>query len=99
VCFQVGLIIACLSILGALGIEWRSVKKNLLPKNPDGERAAEEGKGQGGLSKKEAPKAEAEAKAEAVAVAVAAADGEKDNDRDAAAAVFTVSTEATRTAS
>lgn len=50
VCFQVGLIMACLSILGALGMEWRSVKKNLPPKNPEGERAAEEGKDQGNLS-------------------------------------------------
>jgi MFS family permease len=31
VCFQVGLIMACLPILGALGMEWRSVKKNLPP--------------------------------------------------------------------
>jgi hypothetical protein len=31
-----------------------SVKKNLPPKNPDGERAAAEGKGQGDLGKKEA---------------------------------------------
>jgi len=44
-CFQLGLILACLSILGALGMEWRSVKKNLPPKIPDGERNAEEGKG------------------------------------------------------
>ncbi|SLM39060.1 mfs multidrug [Lasallia pustulata] len=95
VCFQVGLIMACLSILGALGMEWRSVKKNLPPKNPGGERAAEEGKGQGDLSEKEAPEAEAETEAEAVA----AADGEKDKDRDAAAAVLTVGTEATRAAS
>ncbi|KAA6409271.1 MAG: MFS multidrug transporter [Lasallia pustulata] len=86
VCFRVGLIMACLSILGALGMEWRSVKKNLPPKNPDGERAAEEGKGQGGLSEKEA-------------VAVSAADGEKEKDMDAAAAVLMGSTEATRTAS
>ncbi|TVY89371.1 Efflux pump [Lachnellula willkommii] len=28
ICFQVGLILACLSILGAAGMEWRSVKKN-----------------------------------------------------------------------
>jgi MFS family permease len=54
VCFQVGLIMACLSILGALGMEWRSVKKNLPPKNPEGERAAEEGKDEGDLSKKAA---------------------------------------------
>ncbi|KAF4633690.1 hypothetical protein G7Y89_g4437 [Cudoniella acicularis] len=40
VCFQVALIMACLSILGALGMEWRTVRKNLPPKNPDSERAA-----------------------------------------------------------
>lgn len=78
VVFQVGLIMACLSILGALGMEWRSVKKNLPPKNPDGEQAAEAGEGQVDLSEKEAPEAEAEA------VAVAAADGKEDKDRDAA---------------
>ena len=89
VCFQVGLIMACLSILGAVGMEWRSVKKNLKLKKPDGE-ATEEGRGQGGLSKKEGPKAEAEA--------VAAANGEKTKQTDAAAA-STASTEATRTAS
>ncbi|KAK9365634.1 major facilitator superfamily domain-containing protein [Lipomyces kononenkoae] len=43
VCFQVGLTLACLSILGALTMEWRTVKKNLPPKKPDAERAAEEG--------------------------------------------------------
>jgi MFS family permease len=53
-CFQVALIMACLSILGALGMEWRTVKKNLPPKKPDGERTAEEGKGQGGSSEQEA---------------------------------------------
>ena len=99
VCFQAGLIMACLSILGAIGMEWRSVKKNLPPKKPDGERTAEEGKGQshGDLSEKEAP--EAEAAAEAEAVAVAAAKREKDKDTDAAMAALTVSTETTRTAS
>jgi len=54
VCFQVGLIMACLSILGALGMEWRSVKKNLPPKNPEGERAAEEGKDKEDLGNKAA---------------------------------------------
>jgi MFS family permease len=93
VCFQVGLIMACLSILGALGMECRSVKNNLPAKNPDDERPAEEGKGQSNLSQKEAPETEADAEA----VAVTVADGEKDN--NAAAAVLTVSTEATRTAS
>ncbi|KAH7309933.1 putative MFS multidrug transporter [Rhexocercosporidium sp. MPI-PUGE-AT-0058] len=53
-CFQVALIMACLSILGALGMEWRTVKKNLPPKKPDGERAAEEGKGEGCSSENEA---------------------------------------------
>jgi MFS family permease len=62
VCFQVGLIMACLAILGALGMEWRSVKKNLPPKKPDGGRTAEEGKGQDDVSEKEAPRAEAEGK-------------------------------------
>jgi MFS family permease len=51
-CFQVGLIMTCLSILGALGMEWRSVKKNLPPKNSEGERAAEEGKDQSDLTNK-----------------------------------------------
>jgi MFS family permease len=95
VCFQVCLIMACLSILGALGMEWRSVKKNLPPKNPDGERAAEEGKGQDNLSEKEAP--EAEAAAEVEAVAVAAADGENDKDMDAGAELLTVGTEVAHT--
>ncbi|KAK0614935.1 putative MFS multidrug transporter [Bombardia bombarda] len=50
VCFQVGLIMACLSVLGAFTMEWRTVKKNLPPKgkNHGGEqqqRAPEEGKG------------------------------------------------------
>jgi hypothetical protein len=62
VCFQIGLIMACLSIMGALGMEWRTVRKNVPPKNPNGERAAEEGKDQGDLSEKEAPEAEVEAK-------------------------------------
>ena len=54
VCFQVGLVMACLSILGALGMEWRSVKKNLPPKNPEGERGAEEGKDKEDLGNKAA---------------------------------------------
>ena len=96
-CFQVGLIMACLCLVGALGMEWRSVKKNLPPKKPDGERAAEEGKSQGALSEKEAPEVEAEARTEAVAVA--AAEGEKADGKDATAAKLTASTEATHTAS
>lgn len=65
VCFQIGLIMTCLSILGALGMEWRSVEKNLLSKSPDGERLAEEGKSQDCLSEKEA--SESEGKLAAVA--------------------------------
>ncbi|MCJ1395270.1 hypothetical protein MMC18_008154 [Xylographa bjoerkii] len=62
VCFQVALILACLSILGALGMEWRSVKKNKEnppPKNPDSEQAIEEGKGGSDSSGEEAKDAEA----------------------------------------
>ncbi|KAK3945773.1 putative HC-toxin efflux carrier [Diplogelasinospora grovesii] len=40
--FQVGLIMACLAILGAFLMEWRSVKKNA-PKKKDAEEAVEEG--------------------------------------------------------
>ena len=97
VCFQVGLIMACLSILGALGMEWRSVKKNLPPKSLDSERAAGEGKGESDLSQKEAPETEPEEEALAVAVALTATDGEKH--RNAATTVLTASTEATRTIS
>jgi len=61
VCFQVGLIVACLSILGALGMEWCSVRKNLPPKKPDGERFAEEGKIQDNLSEKKLSEADPEA--------------------------------------
>ena len=91
VCFQVGLIMACVSILGALAMEWRSVKKNL-PKKPDAEKAVE-GKSQGSSSEKGVPEVETEAKA------VAAAHDYKDKDRDAAAALSTVSTDAMRAAS
>ncbi|RFU29507.1 hypothetical protein B7463_g6846, partial [Scytalidium lignicola] len=64
VCFQIGLIVACLSFLGALGMEWRTVRKNIPPKNPDGERAAEEGKGKGNLGMEEEIKAEADVEAQ-----------------------------------
>ncbi|GLA89379.1 hypothetical protein AtubIFM56815_003855 [Aspergillus tubingensis] len=39
VCFQVGLIMACLASIGAVCMEWRSVKQN----NPDVERKGEKG--------------------------------------------------------
>ncbi|KAE8139154.1 major facilitator superfamily domain-containing protein [Aspergillus pseudotamarii] len=48
-CFQVGLIMACLSVLGACSMEWCSVKKNLPPKERDGQQASEEGKCEGSL--------------------------------------------------
>ncbi|CAK7199616.1 hypothetical protein SEUCBS139899_002299 [Sporothrix eucalyptigena] len=41
--FQVGLIMVCLTMIGALSIEWRSVKKNLPAKEAAAEGAAEEG--------------------------------------------------------
>lgn len=51
VCFQIALILARLSILGALGMEWVSVKrnkegpslKNPSPRNLEGEQTMEEG--------------------------------------------------------
>ena len=91
VCFQVGLIMACLSIPGALAMEWRSVKKNL-HKKPDAEKTAE-GKSQGISSGKGVPEAETEAET------VAAAHGYEDKDRDTAAALSTVNTDAMRAAS
>ena len=93
VCFQVALIMACLSILGALTMEWRTVRKNLPPKDPDRERATEEAKSQTGLNENKAPEAEKDM------AAVAAADEEKDKDEDAVAPTTTVSTEDNRTAS
>jgi MFS family permease len=41
VCFRVALIMACLSILGALCMEWRSVKKDISTKTTDKEGAVE----------------------------------------------------------
>ena len=76
VCFQVALIMACLAIIGALGMEWHSVKKDLPRKNSDDERASKEGQNQGDVSEKEA--------LEAGADVTAAADEEKDQDRVAA---------------
>ena len=58
VCFQIALIMTCLSVLSAIGMEWRSVKKN---KNLGGKQAIEEGKGEGDLSEKEASRVEVEA--------------------------------------
>ncbi|KAL8824277.1 MAG: hypothetical protein Q9191_005162 [Dirinaria sp. TL-2023a] len=94
VCFRVALIMACITILGAVGMEWRSVKTDLPPKNPDSEQATttEGSERQISSSEKEMPEAE---EAEGVSV-------EKDQeDRDSAtAARLRTSTDShTRTAS
>ena len=91
VCFQVALIMACLSILGALTMEWRTVRKNLPPKNLDGEQATEEGKRQDGLNEKKVPEAEKGA------VAVGGAEEQKDEDKDIAVAIPTESIKDTNT--
>ncbi|RDH35972.1 MFS general substrate transporter [Aspergillus welwitschiae] len=59
VCFQVGLIMACLAIIGALGMEWRSVKQN----KPDVERKDARDSEQGASAKMEGD-SEIEKKAE-----------------------------------
>ncbi|GKZ71873.1 hypothetical protein AnigIFM50267_007919 [Aspergillus niger] len=59
VCFQVGLIMACLAIIGALGMEWRSVKQN----KPDVERKDAKDSEQGASAKMEGD-SEIEKKAE-----------------------------------
>lgn len=59
VCFQVGLIMACLAIVGALGMEWRSVKQN----KPDVERKDAKDSEQGASAKMEGD-SEIEKKAE-----------------------------------
>ncbi|KAE8381181.1 major facilitator superfamily domain-containing protein [Aspergillus bertholletiae] len=43
-CFQVGLIMACLSVIGAFSMEWCSVKKKHLPTQGDDQQASEEEK-------------------------------------------------------
>ncbi|KIW20357.1 hypothetical protein PV08_00932 [Exophiala spinifera] len=50
-CFQAALVMACLSTLGAVAMEWRTVRKNLPPKDKTGAndtRDTEEGKRGGG---------------------------------------------------
>lgn len=75
VLFQVALCMACLAILGAVCMEWRTVKKKGPPKSTGGQQAAEEGKGKGQskLSEQEAPVANT-------------VDGEKYEGRDAVVA-------------
>lgn len=52
VCFQVGLVMGCLAILGGVAMEWRTVKKKQPPSKPEADDAqvAEKGKEQGGLT-------------------------------------------------
>ncbi len=45
--FQVGLVLVCLTIFGALALEWRSVKKNLPAKKPAAASTEEEGRAAG----------------------------------------------------
>ncbi|KAG2019076.1 hypothetical protein GB937_005367 [Aspergillus fischeri] len=54
VVFQVGLIMACLATLGAVSMEWRTVKKKQLPSTSDiNDGQAEEGSTPGDLKKEE----------------------------------------------
>lgn len=46
-CFQVGLVMACIAIIGALGMEWRNVKKekgSATRENPEDAQCIESGK-------------------------------------------------------
>jgi hypothetical protein len=45
-CFQVGLVMACLAIIGALGMEWRNVKEkdSATRENPEAAQGIERGK-------------------------------------------------------
>lgn len=52
-CFQVGLVMACLAIVGGVAMDWRSDKKKQLPLKPETDNGqADEGKEQGGLKEK-----------------------------------------------
>lgn len=60
VCFQVALVLACVCILGGLGMEWRSVKgrkEDPQPEHPDGEKAIGRGEGQSSSADREAEEA------------------------------------------
>jgi MFS family permease len=59
VCFRVALILACTSILGALFMEWRSVKKNLPKEATPKEGVTEEGKAEHGSCQEDGGNAEA----------------------------------------
>nr|QZS37290.1 MFS-type transporter [Talaromyces sp.] len=97
VCFRVGLIVACLSFIGAVFMEWCTVKKHL--KKPD----AEQGKGQTEATEKQdvEPNAEkekdlTEKEAQNETEEETELKQETENDKETASAV---STEATRTVS
>lgn len=45
VVFRVGLVMACLAVLGAGGLEWRSVRRDVKGKKTEGSKVAEEGEG------------------------------------------------------
>ncbi|KAF2464737.1 putative MFS multidrug transporter [Lindgomyces ingoldianus] len=95
--FQVGLCMACLAIPSALTMEWRTVKKKMPPKIPDGAQLAEKGNEQGNAGEQEVPTTKAE---EAVGkeTIIKATDNEKYQDRDANGAESIVSSDATHTA-
>lgn len=90
VCFQVGVILACLSFIGAVFMEWRTVKKHL--KKPD----AEQGKGQAEATEKEQAVENNADKEKELTEKETELTQETANDRETASAV---STEATRTPS
>ncbi len=58
VVFRVAVVLACLAIIGGLGMEWRSVKKEKDREGHEGEKASESSKNSGDLSDKEANIAE-----------------------------------------
>jgi MFS family permease len=78
VCFQVGLIMACLAILGGFTMEWRTVKKNLPSKASGGAQAAEEGK----RNVNQGEKAVSEASAEPRDAQVSQGEGKKSEAAD-----------------
>jgi MFS family permease len=99
VCFQVGLIMACLSFIGAVFMEWRTVKKHL--KKPD----AEQGKGQTGALEKKCIETNAEKENDSTdkdpqnETEKETEVGQENEDHKEDPASSAVSTEATRTAS
>ncbi|KAF2494568.1 MFS general substrate transporter [Lophium mytilinum] len=58
VVFRVGLVMACLAVIGAAGLEWRSVRRDVKGKKAEGGKVADEG--EGGLGGKEEKSCRAE---------------------------------------